>query len=252
MDKYKETEDFFNKNANSYATSKSHANDDDLKILINSLNLKDNYTGLDIATGTGFTAIELAKHIKRVIAIDITDNMINEAKKLANQNSLDNIGFINENAEHMEFNDSYFDVITCRRAAHHFHDKNKVMKESCRVLKNNGLFGIDDMTTYNRSIDTLNDLEKIRDRSHVEMLSKSGWINIFENNNFDVVQLYSFNKVIPFSEWLRPVSVNSDTGKKCRDFILNASEDFLKDISWDSRNETFIKKWLVIIGKKIY
>jgi len=82
MDEYKDTRNFFNKNADSYATSKSHANDDDLKILINSLNLKNNYIALDIATGTGFTAIELAKHVNKVFAIDITDNMINKAKNL--------------------------------------------------------------------------------------------------------------------------------------------------------------------------
>jgi len=152
----------------------------------------------------------------------------------------------------MNFNDNYFDVITCRRTAHHFHDKNKVMEESYRVLKNNRLFGIDDMTTYNRSIDTLNKLEIIRDKSHVEMLSKSGWINIFENNNFDVIKLFGFSKVVTFSEWLRPVSIDSDTGKKCKNFILNASSDFLKDISWNNENETFIRRRLVIIGKKVY
>ena len=44
---------------------------------------------LDIATGTGNTAFALAPYVRRVIGLDLTREMLNEARQLHDQELLD-------------------------------------------------------------------------------------------------------------------------------------------------------------------
>ena len=46
-----------------------------------------------------------------------------------------NLNFSIMPAEKLNFDDNFFDIITCRTAAHHFQDVEKFCRESKRVLK---------------------------------------------------------------------------------------------------------------------
>src|SRR5262245_16989014 len=73
----------FGAHAAAYATSAVHAKGASLGRLVELVQPQRDWQVLDIATGAGHTAAAFAAHVARVIASDITDEMLEETKKLA-------------------------------------------------------------------------------------------------------------------------------------------------------------------------
>lgn len=248
MDKYDRTKEFFSKNSENYAKSQSHANDKDLDFLIEMLSLKPYMVGLDAATGSGFTAVRLAKKIEKVYALDMVDEMLLETEKLAGKNGLNNIFPVKGYVDAMPFDNEKFDIVTCRRAAHHFADKDKFAAEAFRVLKTNGILGVDDMTVPDSIINELNEIERIRDPSHMYAASVDGWVRILSRAGFNNIKYKEYSRRVTFEQWLYPVKEDSPEGKASIEYFKKARDEYLSGIEWDGKS--FKKTWVVITGSK--
>jgi ubiquinone/menaquinone biosynthesis C-methylase UbiE len=97
-------------------------------------NLSKNLTVLELGCGTGYFTKELIKTNAKIIALDISPELLEYAK--SNVQS-DNIEFMLENAYLMPFKDSTFDVILGSSVVHHL-EIDLAIKEIFRVLKKNG------------------------------------------------------------------------------------------------------------------
>lgn len=101
-------------------------------------------TILDIATGTGDLAIQLAKtKAPKIIGVDISEGMMAVGRKKIAKLELDNqIELIYGDSENLPFEDDSFDAITVAFGIRNFEDLNKGLSEILRVLKPNGIFVI--------------------------------------------------------------------------------------------------------------
>ncbi len=93
------------------------------------------HAALDVATGNGQVAVALANHFDTVYATDISD------KQLENAAAAHNITYSNQPAEHMDFADNLFDLITVAQAIQWF-DFDAFYKEVYRLLKPGGIFAV--------------------------------------------------------------------------------------------------------------
>ncbi len=235
---------FFKKNSKAYANSLSHSSGDDLSALIDRLPNDEDIKALDVATGTGFTGFRLAQKYKLVVGLDVTSEMLLEARNLAAEKRLDNLVFVLGRSEKMPFLDHAFDVVTCRRAAHHFSDKKKFVSEVRRVLKPGGTFGFVDMLSpENDKDDSFNKLERIRDPTHLSAETKNFWENAVLKEGFSIEFSQTYQERISFEKWLSPVMPNDDAGIKCRNF-LKENEHLKRMLSYDS--DSIIKTRLVM------
>ena len=235
---------FFKKNSKAYANSLSHSSGDDLSALIDRLPNDEDIKALDVATGTGFTGFRLAQKYKLVVGLDVTSEMLLEARNLAAEKRLDNLVFVLGRSEKMPFLDHAFDVVTCRRAAHHFSDKKKFVSEVRRVLKPGGTFGFVDMLSpENDKDDSFNKLERIRDPTHLSAETKNFWENAVLKEGFSIEFSQTYQERISFEKWLSPVMPNDDAGIKCRNF-LKENEHLKRMLSYDS--DLIIKTRLVM------
>lgn len=103
---------------------------------------------LSIGCGTGEAEAHYASYFNKVIGIDYSKAMIAKAKKL----NLKNTKFKVMNATKLDFKDNYFEVIVIFNVLHHvqsYHGIIKILKESERVLKNNGILLIYEMNPFN-------------------------------------------------------------------------------------------------------
>lgn len=93
-------------------------------------------TVLEVATGTGLIAKNIADCTKRTDATDYSEKMIQQAKKNC---SSKNLTFSVQNAYHLTFADDSYDVVIISNALHIMTDPEKALQEIGRVLKKDGL-----------------------------------------------------------------------------------------------------------------
>ena len=98
---------------------------------------------LDIATGTGDLAINIAKKTQdaKIIGLDISKGMLEVGKeKISKENLSENIEMILGDSENIPFEDNSFDAITVAFGVRNFETLEKGLAEIYRVLKPKGVF----------------------------------------------------------------------------------------------------------------
>jgi ubiquinone/menaquinone biosynthesis C-methylase UbiE len=147
---------------------------------------------LDVATGTGFTALAFAPHVKQVIGVDVSEGMLEQARANAAQQNITNVTFEQAAAESLPFMKPGFDIVTCRVAPHHFNSIEKFCSEAYRVLNPGGRFLIADTTVPDNEPEVdewQNKVELLRDPSHVRNYSPNEWRNFAESAHFTVEEV---------------------------------------------------------------
>lgn len=96
---------------------------------------------LDVAAGAGEQSISTAKKVGPdgyVLATDISSNILEFAKMMADQAGLDNIKTEVMDGENLTVADESFDAVISRVGLIYFPDQQKALKEMLRVLKPGG------------------------------------------------------------------------------------------------------------------
>jgi len=224
-DKRRPVERFFSSHAGDYSKSQSHASGSDLQALIDGLSPVGTETALDVGTGTGFTAIYLAGRVKQVIGIDLTSEMLDQARALVRRSGVANAEFKLGDATTIDFPDSSFDLLTTRRATHHFSDVSKFLSEARRVLEPNGRLGIVDMSPPRGAEAFTNRIEKLRDGSHVKAFTPEAWESMVAAAGFQVISSQVLTERVSFERWLYPVEGGGNEEEAIRSAWESAPDD---------------------------
>ena len=109
------------------------------RIIIDKAGIKDGDCVLDLATGTGFQAVQIAYAVGRkgkVIGVDLSQSMLREAKKKVKKLGLESIiELCKADSENIPLKDNSVDAMICGFAYHHFPYPYTTAEESFRVLK---------------------------------------------------------------------------------------------------------------------
>ena len=244
-------QNFFGRNAKEYSKSEGHMHGKDLDILVSLLNLKKNYKALDVGTGPGFVAFEIADKVSVSVGMDITNEMLDIAVRKSLENNNKNLVFVRGDAMDMPFPDGSFDVITCRRVNHHIKNNDKFLAEAFRVLSNNGILGITDLLKpISDKKDIFNKLEKARNTTYAGSNSLDDWIKLLKQNGFTVDTFKTFEMVETFESWLSPLNADSQAGRRARNLIVKNTGYFKEVFNYDEKSDSFKKYRMVIIAKK--
>ena len=167
--------------AEAYGSSLVHADATALERVVELAEPQPGDAALDVATGAGHTALALAPRVARVIAYDLTREMLQETRRNAAARGLANVYTQQGPAEKLPFRDASFDIITVRQAPHHFADVRGAVREMARVAKPGARVVIVDSTA---PPDQENDpalaaqwdhMERLRDPAHVRNYSPGEW-----------------------------------------------------------------------------
>lgn len=167
----------FGPSAAAYSHSLVHSDPGALRKVVELACPKPGDLALDIATGAGHTALALAPHVTKVVAYDMTQEMLLQTKNNAIARGLTNVVTRKGIAEDLPFPDSTFDIVTVRQAPHHFADVHVAIREMVRVAKVGArLVIVDSVSPEAASLSLLwNRIEKLRDPSHVRNYRPSEW-----------------------------------------------------------------------------
>ena len=181
MNNYNEVKKSFGTQAEKFASyhmSKAEYTD----YLIRSIQVKGNEHALEVAAGTCICGRAVAPYVKDITCLDLTEAMLEQGKKLAKQEGIQNISFVSGNAECLPFEDETFDLVITRLSLHHFVEPEKPFREMQRVLKKGGKLVIWDMVATTEELRETNDaIETMRDNSHTRILSREEFEALFED-----------------------------------------------------------------------
>jgi ubiquinone/menaquinone biosynthesis C-methylase UbiE len=96
---------------------------------------------LDVACGTGITALEAAARVSPggdVVGIDLSDRMIGMARGRALQEGCGNVGFERANAENLALPDGSFDAVLCALGLMYMPCPERALAEMRRELRPDG------------------------------------------------------------------------------------------------------------------
>jgi len=184
---------------------------------------------LDVATGTGFTALALAPRVQTVIGMDVSSGMLEQARRQAGERRIANAVFQEGAAESLLFADESFDIVTCRVAPHHFLDVQEFLAESARVLKSGGCLALVDTTVPDDSPEAAawqNAVEAVRDPSHVRNHTPDEWRAMTKAAGLTVAECGSGGGgiTIPLSSWITKAGCTPDQAAEVRRRFAEAPE----------------------------
>jgi SAM-dependent methyltransferase len=139
---------------------------------------------LDVGCGAGALAIALAPHVREVVGVDSSAELLAAARERAPENCT----FLEGDATALPFGWGEFDLVGCLRVLHHVHRPELVVAELARVMRRGArLLLADQLGDVDpiRSIE--NDrFERLRDPSHTRLLPDGDIRALLEANNLVV------------------------------------------------------------------
>lgn len=214
--------DSFSRVAANYSRSTFHVSKERLQEVIDLARPRPGDLALDVATGTGNTAFSLAPHVRRVIGLDLTREMLNEARRIAAERNILNVDWVIGDAAHLPFQDATFDIYVARAAPHHFPDVEAFMAEAFRVLKPDRDAAFVDCAPPLPARDVLHQVEVRRDPSHVLSLTVDEWVAKLEGAGFEVESAVARELDWNYDEWMGNMAVAPDVATELATIIESA------------------------------
>ena len=100
---------------------------------------------LDLACGTGLVALDAARAVGaggRVLGIDLSGQMVDTARRRAEERYLANVNFQRMDAEALDLPDAGFDVAICALGLMYMPNPERALREMRRVLRPGGRLGL--------------------------------------------------------------------------------------------------------------
>ena len=226
-----------------------------LEWMVTHLDLQPHLGVLDVAGGTGHLGRAIAPHVKRVVAVDATAEMLIEGRRRAEQDGIENIIFEEGLAEELPYPNDVFDLVVSRFAIHHFGDPGAPIAEMVRVCRPSGKVAVIDLiapedeaaaAAYNR-------LERMRDSSHTRALAASEIQRLLRQAGLDVVRAVSREVHVDVDRWFDLAETEPEMRRTIVEELTqeltglrrSCMRPFLRD-----NQLMFVQTWLIAVGVK--
>lgn len=149
--------------------------------------LKKNVEGklLDVGCGTGNILCKLVNEKRELFGIDLSENMVRECRKRMESHAEIKVA----DAEHMPYEDNFFDTLICNASFHHYPHPEEVLREMKRVLKSGGRLLIGEGYAIQPFRALLNLSFRFSDSGDFKSYGKHEFIRMLENNGFRFAEM---------------------------------------------------------------
>lgn len=185
--------------------SPTHRSGADLDVVVAWCEPGEGVRALDVATGGGHVARRLREAGCETISLDPAPGM--EPDVVAR-------------AEELPFDESSFDVVACRIAAHHFEDVRQAVREMARVTRD--LVVLQDNLYVSERVE---EAERVRDPSHVRCYTEEEWTGFFESVGLRVEAVALVRRRLPLEPWIERAIAGPAVAKRVRELTADLVDD---------------------------
>jgi len=196
-------ENQFGPRADAYIKGAILAAGDDLDVLEDIARREAPANAMDVGCGGGHVAYRLARHSDRVVAIDLSSEMLAAVAASARERGLSNIETSAASAECLPYEDHAFQFLASRFSAHHWRGFEAGLREARRVLEPRSIaVFIDPVAPGRAPFDThLQAIELLRDTSHVRDYTVAEWLAALDRAGFAARALRTWRLRMDFPTW---------------------------------------------------
>lgn len=162
--------DQFTRQAVPFATARAIRNQEALERIVQMAHAGPEHTVLDVACGPGLLVCAFARVVQHATGIDLTLAMLEQARRLQEQQGLHNVTWRQGDVLSLPYPDEHFSIVSTRFAFHHFLDPLGVLNEMRRVCRRGGCVIVADSAPAAGKADAFNVMERLRDPSHVRAM----------------------------------------------------------------------------------
>ena len=176
---------------------------------------------VDLGSGRGTDAIRMAESVGDtgfIYGIDISEGMLDKARRNAEKFNVSNIKFIHSDLEKIELPDGVVDLVISNCTINHASDKQVVWNEIYRILKKGGRFVVSDIYSTTPVPDEYRNDPTAVAECWAGSVTRDEYMKHLENAGFSSIQIieeskpYSKGKIMVAS-WT--IAAKKPSGKCC-------------------------------------
>lgn len=155
-------------------------------------------TVVDLGSGAGndcFIARQLAGNTGRVIGLDMTEDMIEKARKNVDKTGYTNMEFVLGDIEEIPLDDAIADVVVSNCVMNLVPDKQKAFSETFRILKPGGHFSISDVVLKGDLPDSLKEDAEMYAGCVAGAIEMEKYLEIVERAGFENLVIQKEKKI---------------------------------------------------------
>ena len=171
--------DQFTRQALPFSQSPSVSNAEALNAIVRAAGAGPDDISLDVACGPGLVVCAFARVVRFATGIDLTPAMLEQARKLQQEQNLSNVSWQEGDVAALPYPDAHFSIVTSRFVFHHLEHPLAALREMQRVCKKGGRILVADMAPAPDKADALNAEERLRDPSHVRAMPEAELHGLF-------------------------------------------------------------------------
>jgi ubiquinone/menaquinone biosynthesis C-methylase UbiE len=180
----------YNSWAKYYDTNNNKTRDLDKISTINILSKYNFENVLELGCGTGKNTVWLASKAKKIIALDFSQKMLNEAKKKIKNK---NVQFKKLNLlDNWLIENEFADLITCNLTLEHIQNLNFIFNQAYLKIKINGIFFINELHPFKQYSGSKARFDSEKGTEILEVYTHhiSDYINAAKENGFKLEEIY--------------------------------------------------------------
>ncbi|MFC6719077.1 class I SAM-dependent methyltransferase [Natrialbaceae archaeon GCM10025896] len=243
----------FTEQAEAYARNSSITDSERIDRLVTVSGAGPRSRVLEVATGPGHVAFGFADVCEDVVGIDLTKAPLSIAAEQKRNRSVDNVEFLQGDAESVPCSDNSFDIVVCRFALHHLENPSDVLQQMTRVCRPGGTIAVEDLVVseHTRRGNYQNEFERLRDPSHVRALPISDLLRTVAEQGIEVEDVRSGALIPEVETWLSNAETPESRAKTVREMIRKDEERDLSGTRPLRRDGDlyFVQRTATIVGR---